>query len=66
MESAASRSESSHTIAGECPPSSKVHLFSPEDARLASCLPTGTDPVKLTFLTISEAKNFFEKTIARQ
>ena len=46
-------SASSAIIAGECPPNSRVHLFNVSADFFAKSFPTGTDPVKLTFLTSS-------------
>ena len=54
MSAAASMSASSHTMTGECPPSSIVHGFMSEPAIAASCLPTGTDPVNEIFRTMGD------------
>ena len=47
-------SASSNTITGEWPPSSQVPRFMYWPASAASCLPTGTEPVKLTLRTMGE------------
>ena len=44
---------SSAMIAGEWPPNYRVHLFNVSADFFAKSFPTGTDPVKLTFLTSS-------------
>ena len=49
-----SGSASPNTTTGECPPSSMVARFMPLAARPASSLPTGTEPVKEIFFTMSE------------
>ena len=54
MSAAVSTSASSHTITGEWPPSSMVQGFMSPPAMAASCLPTGTEPVKEILRTMGE------------
>ena len=45
---------------GACPPSSKETFFIPSAASFISCLPTLTDPVKVTLRTMGEAIRWVE------
>ena len=50
-----SRSQSSKTSTGAWPPSSIVVRFTPSAHSLSRCLPTGTEPVKLTLRITGDA-----------
>ena len=50
-----SRSQSSKMSTGAWPPNSIVVRLTPSAASFSKCLPTGTDPVKLTLRMIGDA-----------